>query len=254
MPSPFVFSSRRPLPSRNAFTLIELLVVIAIIAVLAGILLPALGKAKESANAAKCLANLKQIGTGIASYAADNDGKLPGPLKQGQVPIWRKDSTSKGSLAQLLEKYLGTPATEVMVSGDVVAKSVFSCPSWALANKDRLETPCYIMNFEEKLADYDEQVPWGDVDQGSAEPVKLNVLSNWRPTDTRKKSETVSEQVILAQTWAIKDGDAEAFLPPAKVPEFAATLPAKPVHGDYRNALFYDFHAGRLTLQDKPKN
>src|SRR3954463_6814413 len=69
--------SGKPHNTRRAFTLVELLVVIGIIAVLIGILLPTLARARESANRTKCLANLRTIGQATILYCNQFKDRLP---------------------------------------------------------------------------------------------------------------------------------------------------------------------------------
>ncbi len=132
-PSPAVLRPRRPRRRRKpghplaGFTLIELLVVIAIIAILAGMLLPALARARAQGHATVCRNNLKQIGLATFMYADDNRDQLP-------FAWWYyapHDSADSNNFQTLLIPYVAKLKFESGTSSanSDFAKNVFRCPT-----------------------------------------------------------------------------------------------------------------------------
>ncbi len=104
------------LARKNAFTLLELLVVIVIVAVLAGVLLPQLGKLTLMSRSAKCISNLRQIGAAMLSHAGEHNGLMPtsgADISYGAV----SPETNLPGWTEQLAPYLGTD------------RRIFVCPS-----------------------------------------------------------------------------------------------------------------------------
>jgi prepilin-type N-terminal cleavage/methylation domain-containing protein/prepilin-type processing-associated H-X9-DG protein len=207
-------STWRSTSTRDAgFTLVELLVVIGIIAVLIGVLLPALSRARESAAQVKCMANLRQIGSALIMYVGENKGVLPvGLVDKGTIikPVGQPQYAYQGEghdwttlLMTILSKQkgIGYDTQDKVDEAYARLRAVFLCPSVTIPSK----IP------SQKMTHYSSH-PRIIPDLGTKDWIVGGLLPTLRPYKLSKIKRTAETAAIFEGVTALESGVSGGYL------------------------------------------
>ncbi len=233
-------SRQLPNQRRNAFTLIELLVVIAIIAILAGLLLPALNQAKQKSQRAACASNLKQIGVAWIMYLNDQGDHfmdrrdLKSSLPGGYMPwtTWPPSDPRAGWAAIVLQNYGANPTA---------GNSVWSCPT-AIASQ--LGNVVQSVQSLTTASDTPMTRYWMWRFDRPDNPVGIEDF--WTKTEVQAVADLQSTN---DPTIGVINGPSDVEMTvdpyfPNTIPSIDPTLKGRTIHAGGRNRLFLDYHVG----------
>ena len=230
---------------QSEFTLIELLVVISIIAILAGMLLPALNQAKKTAQASSCISNLKQFGVAEYSYQQEHNWMVP--TKNGsQNSIWSNNEEFKRNCNQKI-------LTGESWDNSRLCPNAYHYSENATVASMRMSSLYYsygrvVRNKTEEINNEDVNGVYGAFKTAPPNPsIKLLIGEN----NTAMMTKTREDGNRASSYWSIylqQDFENRYQTGGSRTRQVAARFP----HKNAANALFFDGHVGIRRISECP--
>jgi prepilin-type N-terminal cleavage/methylation domain-containing protein/prepilin-type processing-associated H-X9-DG protein len=229
---------------KHAFTLIELLVVIAIISTLVSLLLPSLGKARETAKQARCMANNKQLGLGVSLYLQNNRTFYPVGTGWSSVP-----SLFSPTWGQVVARELGVAGyvteggyvllpeyTSSLTATSKPNNKLFNCPSFELLNIwGGAVSNTYVWNAGQYgMADGD---VWGSSLGGYNAPIWWEYYGRRKETHVTRPANTISFREYFGPGMSIYE----------YAPGYSSTNTIYGQHNGAATVSWLDGHASSVT-------
>lgn len=223
----------------SAFTLVEMLVTVMIIGLLAALLLPAMGKVRNSGAQAKGIANLRQVGLAVQSFASENESRLPGPAPLGVLSYYnRAGRNSSHAFPAKIAPYLGLPDAATLPTSQDVIVPVLEDPGFMITMLVSTNAPNFVQN--PVLSD--------EAGVEGKRHIFGNIATSGLPATNPLTIFDVANLGGPSKVWMLTTTDQQL---PAKLTNksgWIPKLPPTPPYGKSRLRLFVDGHVEAVPL------